>query len=197
MPQSILVIDNDEKKRTIVCDTLANKLFYQVLMADYASDLEVFLKPKHPNKPDAILLDISKHSHFSYKIEEIKKLNALVPIIVLITYGNYEQGTHAIQSGAFDFLTIPIVVERLKVTLNNAISFRDTKYKNEILHHKQWENNKHIVPLFDAAGEVRTIQQIEKDAIHLALDYYNGSIAQTANRLGMGRTTLYRKINSY
>ena len=45
-----------------------------------------------------------------------------------------------------------------------------------------------------AAGEVRPLSEIETDMIKLALDHYGGRMALVARRLGIGRSTLYRKL---
>lgn len=43
-------------------------------------------------------------------------------------------------------------------------------------------------------GELRTLADIEADAIRLALDHYGGRMSLVARRLGIGRSTLYRKL---
>ncbi|MCW5697264.1 MAG: sigma-54-dependent Fis family transcriptional regulator [Bauldia sp.] len=43
-------------------------------------------------------------------------------------------------------------------------------------------------------GEVRPISEVEADLIRLALDRYGGRMALAARRLGIGRSTLYRKL---
>ena len=49
----------------------------------------------------------------------------------------------------------------------------------------------------DAAGEVRTLSAIEADMIRLAIDKYDGQMTEVARRLGIGRSTLYRKVAEY
>lgn len=43
-------------------------------------------------------------------------------------------------------------------------------------------------------GNVRTLDEIEADLIHLAVSIYGGSVSKAARRLGIGRSTLYRKL---
>jgi DNA-binding NtrC family response regulator len=43
-------------------------------------------------------------------------------------------------------------------------------------------------------GEVRTLSDIETDLIKLALEHYGGRMSLVARRLGIGRSTLYRKL---
>lgn len=49
----------------------------------------------------------------------------------------------------------------------------------------------------DYNGQVRSLAQIEEDAIRLAIDHYEGQLSEVARRLGIGRTTLYRKLKEY
>jgi DNA-binding NtrC family response regulator len=46
-------------------------------------------------------------------------------------------------------------------------------------------------------GHIRTLTEIEEEMIRLAIDHYNGRMAEVARRLGIGRSTLYRKLKEY
>ena len=43
-------------------------------------------------------------------------------------------------------------------------------------------------------GHVRSLAEIEAEAIRVALDLYRGNLSEAARRLGIGRSTLYRKL---
>jgi DNA-binding NtrC family response regulator len=53
------------------------------------------------------------------------------------------------------------------------------------------------VLIFDPAGHLRTLEQIERDLIEYAIDLYAGHMTEVARRLGIGRSTLYRKLKEY
>jgi len=53
------------------------------------------------------------------------------------------------------------------------------------------------VQLFDGEGHLRQLEQIERDLIELAIDHYAGHMSEVARRLGIGRSTLYRKLREY
>jgi DNA-binding NtrC family response regulator len=44
---------------------------------------------------------------------------------------------------------------------------------------------------------LRTLEQIERDLIECAIDLYAGHMTEVARRLGIGRSTLYRKLKEY
>jgi DNA-binding NtrC family response regulator len=46
----------------------------------------------------------------------------------------------------------------------------------------------------DEAGAVRTLEDVEADMIRFALTKYEGRMSEVARRLGIGRSTLYRKV---
>ena len=46
-------------------------------------------------------------------------------------------------------------------------------------------------------GHVRTLTAVEEEMIRLAIDHYGGRMAEVARRLGIGRSTLYRKLKEY
>ncbi len=50
-------------------------------------------------------------------------------------------------------------------------------------------------PLLTPEGHVRRLRDIEADAVAAALRIYRGRMAEAARRLGIGRSTLYRKID--
>lgn len=50
------------------------------------------------------------------------------------------------------------------------------------------------VTLFDADGHLRSLEEIEADVIRLAIGHYRGRMSEVARRLGIGRSTLYRKL---
>jgi DNA-binding NtrC family response regulator len=47
------------------------------------------------------------------------------------------------------------------------------------------------------AGNIRRLTEIEADVIKLALETYNGHMSEVARRLGIGRSTLYRKVADF
>ncbi|ODN68646.1 sigma-54-dependent transcriptional regulator [Methylobrevis pamukkalensis] len=46
-------------------------------------------------------------------------------------------------------------------------------------------------------GHIRSLNSLEEDMIRLAIEHYGGRMAEVARRLGIGRSTLYRKLREY
>jgi len=52
------------------------------------------------------------------------------------------------------------------------------------------------LPILDADGDVRPLDDIEADLIRYAIAHYRGQMSQVARRLRIGRSTLYRKLDA-
>lgn len=56
------------------------------------------------------------------------------------------------------------------------------------------ESSQTGVELFDAEGHLRSLEDLEADIIRFAIGHYRGRMTEVARRLGIGRSTLYRKL---
>ncbi len=54
-----------------------------------------------------------------------------------------------------------------------------------------------LSPLLDPRGNVRPITEVESEMIRFAIRHYDGQMSEVARRLGIGRSTLYRKLKEY
>jgi DNA-binding NtrC family response regulator len=51
-----------------------------------------------------------------------------------------------------------------------------------------------LVRALDERGNVRPLADVENEMIRLAIEHYKGQMSEVARRLGIGRSTLYRKL---
>ena len=49
----------------------------------------------------------------------------------------------------------------------------------------------------DPSGHIRKFEELECEIIRMAIARYNGHMSEVARRLGIGRSTLYRKLKEY
>ncbi len=54
--------------------------------------------------------------------------------------------------------------------------------------------NGHSIGVTDDGGELRKLEEIEHDMIRFAIEQCNGQMSDVARKLGIGRSTLYRKV---
>lgn len=51
--------------------------------------------------------------------------------------------------------------------------------------------------MYSPDGHIRRLEEVERNAILNALALSEGNVSSAAKRLGVGRTTLYRKLDKY
>ena len=56
------------------------------------------------------------------------------------------------------------------------------------------DRDPHSMRLINDSGDVRMLEEIETEVIRFALSHYRGQMSQMARKLGIGRSTLYRKM---
>ena len=54
-----------------------------------------------------------------------------------------------------------------------------------------------MIAALDDHGDMRALADIEMEMIRLAIEHYEGQMSEVARRLGIGRSTLYRKLKEY
>jgi DNA-binding NtrC family response regulator len=60
-----------------------------------------------------------------------------------------------------------------------------------------WAARYGVARLLDERGELRPIDALEAEVIRFAVGHYRGQMSEVARRLGIGRSTLYRKLKDY
>jgi len=113
----ILVIDDEQS----ILSTLREILEYEKFRVDEARDGAEGLKLAREHHYDAILCDIKMP-----KMDGIEVLNQLLgfsetPVIMISGHGNIETAVEAIRKGAYDYIAKPLDLNRLLVTLRNAM----------------------------------------------------------------------------
>jgi DNA-binding NtrC family response regulator len=91
-----------------------------------------------------------------------------------------------------EFPQIAAQVDGFDVRIPPAPSFSETGPVREIVRVEV--RDPHAMTLVDEAGEVRKLETLEADIIRFALQHYRGHMSEVSRRLGIGRSTLYRKL---
>ncbi len=60
-----------------------------------------------------------------------------------------------------------------------------------------YPSSANVISSTDTAGDVRKLADVEEELIRFALKFYRGQMSQVARKLGIGRSTLYRKLKDY
>lgn len=114
----ILVIDDERPIRS----TLKEILEFEKFKVDDAEDGKTGFELIKKNKYDIILCDIKMPKMDGMEVlEESMKIGIETPFVMISGHGNVETAVEAIKKGAFDFIQKPLDLNRILVTLRNAL----------------------------------------------------------------------------
>jgi DNA-binding NtrC family response regulator len=156
MAQRILVIDDEISIRS----TLTEILSFEGYQVEGASDGAEGLKKILANNYDCVICDIKMPRMDG--IEMLEKVMAQKPetqIIIISGHGNIEIALKAVKKGAFDYIPKPPDLNRMLLTLRNAMEKKElvieTKQLNEAVEQK-------VLGQSDMIGSSPEIEQIHK-----------------------------------
>ena len=125
----ILIIDDEAPIRRVLRDILENEN-YQV--DDASSGMEALQQIKE-QEFDAIFCDIKMDGMDGIETLEAIRKESDVPVIMLSGHGTIETAVEAIKKGAFDFIPKPPDLNRLLITLRNALDKKNLTTENKVL----------------------------------------------------------------
>jgi len=152
---SILIIDDEKAIRK----TLTEILGFEGYKIDEASDGEEGLRKFKEKNYDLILCDIKMPKLDGLEfLEKAKEINVEVPIIIISGHGNIETAVEAVKKGAYDYISKPPDLNRLLITLRNAMDKTTLVAETKVLKRK-------VSRVQDIIGESAPIIKI-KDTIN-------------------------------
>jgi DNA-binding NtrC family response regulator len=129
----ILVIDDEKSIR----NTLKEVLEYEHHQVDLAEDGPSGIELFSANSYDIVLCDIKMAKMDG--IEVLQKINDSspdIPVIMISGHGNIDTAVEAIKKGAYDFLEKPLDLNRLLITLRNAVDKSRLVTQTQVLKNK-------------------------------------------------------------
>ena len=151
---SILIVDDEKAIRK----TLAEILSYEGYKIDEAADGEEGLKKFNANQFDVVLCDIKMPKMDGLEfLEKARQVNEDIPIIMISGHGNIETAVEAVKKGAYDFISKPPDLNRMLITLRNALDRQTLAKETKVLKRK-------VTKVQEMVGNSLPIQKI-KDTI--------------------------------
>ena len=125
----ILIIDDEAPIRRVLRDILENES-YQV--DDASTGMEALQQIKDQDF-DAVFCDIKMPEMDGIEVLDAIRQESDVPVIMLSGHGTIETAVEAIKKGAFDFIPKPPDLNRLLITLRNALDKKNLATENKVL----------------------------------------------------------------
>ncbi|MFM6926124.1 MAG: sigma-54-dependent transcriptional regulator, partial [Ferruginibacter sp.] len=130
---NILIIDDEKSIRK----TLTEILSYEGYKIDEAVDGEEGLKKFSEKTYDVVLCDIKMPKLDGIEfLDRSKQVNPDVPVIMISGHGNVDTAVEAVKKGAFDYISKPPDLNRLLITLRNALDKQSLVTETKVLKRK-------------------------------------------------------------
>ena len=151
MPQ-ILIIDDEKSIR----DTLKEILEYESYKVDEAADGKAGFDALIDKRYDVVLCDIKMPKMDGIdELEASVKAGIDVPFIMISAHGNIETAVEAVKKGAFDFIQKPPDLNRLLITIKNALEKAELQTETKVLKKK-------VSKKYDMIGESPAIHEVKE-----------------------------------
>jgi len=188
---SILVVDDDQVHRYMLCSMLA-EWGYRTVEAD---DGVTAVAAVENNSYDAVLMDIRMARMDGLEaFSRIQGIAPALPVILMTAYSTVESAVETIQQGAHDYLTKPLDFDRLHLALERAVDHHLVVSKKQQIKKDKPDLETRIIgsspPMVDLlemisyvapteatvliSGESGTGKELVAEALHLNSERKNG-----------------------
>lgn len=130
---NILIIDDEKAIRK----TLSEILSYEGYKIDEAGDGEEGLKKFKEKNYDVVLCDIKMPKLDGIEfLDKAREANPDVPVIMISGHGTIETAVEAVKKGAYDYISKPPDLNRLLITIRNAMDKTNLVAETKVLKRK-------------------------------------------------------------
>lgn len=127
MKEKILIVDDEIG----IIDTVSGILEDEGYSTFTAQDAETALNILEKEEIDLVFLDVWLPGMSGIEtIKKIKEKDPQIPVIMISGHGNIEIAVQAVKLGAFDFLEKPLSIERIVLTTERALQFKNLEKEN-------------------------------------------------------------------
>jgi DNA-binding NtrC family response regulator len=148
----ILVIDDEKAIRNTLKDVLEYEKYEVDLAENGTAGIELF----SVNSYDVVLCDIKMQKMDGIEVlQKLMDISPVTPVIMISGHGNIDTAVEAIKKGAYDFLEKPLDLNRLLITIRNAM------YKSTLITQTQVLKNK-VSKMYEIVGESDAIMKVKE-----------------------------------
>lgn len=193
--KDILVVDDEVGIRELLSEILFDE-GYRIHLAENATQARSF---REQHVPDLVLLDIWMPDTDGLTLlkEWVERGQLTMPVIMMSGHGTIETAMEAMRIGASDFLEKPIALQKLLATVAKAIQYGVPATGSHLQQEAQGAIDSDYrtqisLPLDLPLREAR--EHFDSLYFNHQMQKENGNISRIAEKAGIERTHLYRKL---
>ena len=137
MAATILIADDDAVQRRLV-ENMVQRCGYETLVVDSGDAAIALLTAPDAKAVDAVVLDLVMPGLDGMGVlVKIREAGLNIPVIVQTAHGGIDNVVSAMRAGAHDFVVKPVGIERLQVSLRNALNASALKGELQRIRHSR------------------------------------------------------------
>src|SRR6202161_200355 len=137
MAATILIADDDAVQRRLV-ENMVQKCGYETLVVESGDAAIALLTAPDAPVIDAVVLDLVMPGLDGMGVlAKIREAGLNIPVIVQTAHGGIDNVVSAMRAGAQDFVVKPVGIERLQVSLRNALNASALKGELQRIRHSR------------------------------------------------------------
>jgi DNA-binding NtrC family response regulator len=177
MAASILIADDDAVARRLV-ENMVQKCGYETIVVDSGDAAIAMLTAPDAPVIDAMVLDLVMPGLDGMGVlAKIREAGLTIPVVVQTAHGGIDNVVSAMRAGAQDFVVKPVGMERLQVSLRNALNTSALKGELQRIRHSREGRLTFadIITRSEAmAGVLRTAQKAASSSIPVLIEGESG-----------------------
>jgi DNA-binding NtrC family response regulator len=177
MAANILIADDDAVQRRLV-ENMVQKCGYETIVVDSGDAALAMLTGPDAPALDAVVLDLVMPGLDGMGVlSKIREAGINIPVIVQTAHGGIDNVVSAMRAGAQDFVVKPVGMERLQVSLRNALNASALKGELQRIRHSREGRLtfSDIITRSEAMGGVmRTAQKAANSTIPVLIEGESG-----------------------
>src|ERR1700716_342934 len=137
MAATILIADDDAVQRRLV-ENMVQRCGYETIVVDSGDAAIAMLTAPDAQAIDAVVLDLVMPGLDGMGVlAKIREAGLILPVIVQTAHGGIDNVVSAMRAGAQDFVVKPVGLERLQVSLRNALNTSALKGELQRIRHSR------------------------------------------------------------
>lgn len=139
MRENVIIVVDDDPAICFAFQQTFEAPQYKTLTASNGTEA---LKMVLEENPALVFMDIAMPKLGGLEaLEEIKSSHPELPVVIITGYGNMQTAIRAMQLGAFDYLTKPLDIEKVRLTARRVLELLDMRRQIDYLQRRLTEKN--------------------------------------------------------
>lgn len=185
---TILVVDDDEKIRFAFKAFLRRDGYKFIAATSGGEALELSAK----EQPALVFMDITMPNLDGLEtLARMRQENMAAPVILITGHGTMQTAIHAMQLGAFDYLTKPLDIKKIRDVMHRALTLHRS---TALVHDHRSPFKADFVDRYELVGNSPTMQEVYKTIGSVAMTPHHTSVL-IAGESGTGKELVARAIH--